>query len=252
MKPHGCVKGQPVSLTVLDYGLFRVHSGPRDIGIVGFLIRTDAGEQILIDTGFPQKYADDIEQATQEDRLFEFGKVLECSEQNMPAAQLALAGSSLEEITLMIQTHTHIDHVGHITACPDAPILVAAAERKLDRPLYWGDVQPIPWPDREYILIDEDVQIGPGLRVLFAPGHAPGQLALVVDLPDTGKVVLTSDAISRPGEVDEKFAGSWNEALAIHHGDRLMALAADTGAKLIFGHCPEQWLSLKKAPEHYK
>lgn len=251
MKPQGCVKGQPVSLHVLDYGLFRVHSGPRDIGIVGFLITTDAGERILVDTGFPQKYADDPAAATEEDRLYEFGEVLDCTARHMPAAQLAKAGVTLDQITLMIQTHTHIDHVGHIGACPQAPILIGAAERALARPLYWGDVQPLDWPARDYIPVDADVQIGPGLRVLFTPGHAPGQLALVVELPESGTLIVTSDAISRPGEVDEKFAGSWDETQAIYHGHRLMAMAADTGATLIFGHCPEQWRTLKKAPDSF-
>lgn len=251
MKPQGCIKGQPLSLHVLDYGFFRVHSGPRDIGIVGFLIRTDQGEEILVDTGFPQKYADGVVAATQEDRLDEFGEVLECTPQNMPTAQLALAGTALDRITLMIQTHTHIDHVGHMDACSQAPILMAAAERALPRPLYWGAVQPMEWPDRDYILVDEDVEIGPDLKVLFTPGHAPGQLALKLTLPETGPVILTSDAISRPGEIDENFAGSWNEALAMHHGARLMEMARAEDALVIYGHCPKQWETLRKAPAFF-
>lgn len=252
MKPEGYIKGQPVSLHVLDYGMFRVHSGPRDIGIVGFLIRTDKGEEILVDTGFPQKYADDTEAASEEDRLYEFGTVLECTPRNMPAHQLGLAGTSLESIGLMIQTHTHIDHMGHIAACPQAPILMAAAERTLDKPLYWGDVQPVEWPARDYLLVEGDTRVGPGLDVLFCPGHAPGQLAIRLELPETGTVILTSDAISRPSEIDEKFAGSWDEELAQHHGARLMDMALREGAMLIFGHCPEQWPALRKAPHAFR
>lgn len=251
MKPQGCIKGKPISLHVLDYGMFRVHSGPRDIGIQGFLIRTDQGEEILVDTGFPQKYADDTATASDEDRLYEFGIVLGCTNENMPAAQLARAGSALDQISLMIQTHTHIDHVGHIHACPQAPILVAAAERALPKPLYWSDVQPVDWPDRDYIEVDEDVEIGPGLRVLLTPGHAPGQLAIHLELPDTGVVILTSDAISRPDEIDENFAGSWDAPLALHHANRLMKMAEKDKALVIYGHCPTQWPTLRKAPESY-
>ena len=39
-----------------------------------------------------------------------FGQVLSMGEANLPAAQLALCG--VDDIDLMIVTHTHIDHIG--------------------------------------------------------------------------------------------------------------------------------------------
>ena len=47
------LSGHPVSLAVLNFGLFTVHSNGRIIGIPGFLVETSAGEKVLIDTGFP-------------------------------------------------------------------------------------------------------------------------------------------------------------------------------------------------------
>lgn len=243
--------GHPVSLHVLDFGLFKVHENGREVGICGFLIRTSEDECILIDTGFPAKYARDPHAATIQDTLDNFGEVLICGPENQPVPQLARAGVTPDQITLMIQTHTHVDHVGGIADFPNAPIIIAEAERELEKPLYYGDVRPIDWPDRQYNLITEDTRIGPGFQILLTPGHAPGQLAMLVDLPDTGPILLTSDAISREAEIDEKFAGSWNESLARHHGARLMELAVKTGAMIIFGHSPEQWPSLRKAPLAY-
>jgi N-acyl homoserine lactone hydrolase len=251
MQAQGYLKGRPRALYVLDYGLFRVHANGRVIGICGFLIETEADEYVLVDTGSPEKYARDKEGATQEDRLYEFGEVLSCDMSNTPAAQLALAGIRPEQITLHIITHTHIDHVGHISAFPQAPILIAGAERRLQKPLYWGDVQPLEWPDQSYLVIEEDVALGPGCDILMAPGHAPGQIAMLLDMPETGSVLLTSDAISRPAEIDEKFAGSWDEELAIKSAVRLMALAQEHDAFVIYGHCPAQWPKLRKAPESY-
>ena len=60
----GLLNGRPVRLYVLDFGLFRVHSNGRKIGICGYLIQTDAGENVLIDSGFPAKYATDPAQAS--------------------------------------------------------------------------------------------------------------------------------------------------------------------------------------------
>lgn len=252
MQADGLVKGRPVSLAVLDYGLFEVHANGRIIGICGFLIETDAGEAVLVDTGFPPKYAADPTAASDEDRLYDFGTVLTCTADNLPDAQLARLGRTPQDITLQICTHTHIDHVGSLGAFPSAPILIAAAERALPRPLYWAGIQPMDWPDRTYVEVAGDVALGPGLEVLAAPGHAPGQIALMVTLPETGPVLVTSDAISRPGEIDEKFAGSWDADAAIASADRLMRLAADRDAFVIYGHCPAQWPDLRKAPEVYR
>lgn len=251
MRRDHLLGGHPVALFVLDYGLFRVRANRRVIGICGFLIRTSAGEQVLVDTGFPEKYARDAVAATAEDGLDAFGTVLRCGPENLPAAQLKLAGTSLDEIDLMVQTHTHVDHIGGLAACPRAPILMAKAERALPRPLYWGAVQPMSWPDRDYVLIEQDTEIAPGLQVLAVPGHTPGQLAMYLRLPGTGPVLLTSDAISRPDEMAGGFAGAWDSSLAQSHCERLEAMAAERKALVIYGHCPKQWPILKKSPLHY-
>jgi len=245
------LQGRPVSLAVLDFGLFRVHSNGRVIGICGYLIRTERDELVLVDGGFPRKYTEDHARASVEDRLYEFGEVLSCGPDNTVAGQLARCGCTLDDITLLIQTHTHIDHVGALDDARHAPMLIAAAERALPKPLYWGGVQPLNWPDRNYVCIDDDAEIGPSFRIMLVPGHAPGQLAMMLQLPQTRAVLLTSDAISRPAEIEEKFAGSMDEAAAIASADRLMEAAAAEDAFIIYGHDPAQWDRLCKAPDLY-
>lgn len=251
MKEHVSLKGKPKRLAILDYGLFQVHEGPRTIGICGYVIETDAGEVVLIDTGFPAKYAKDPQAATQEDALGSFGRVLNVTPQNLPQHQLGLLGLQKSDITLMIQSHTHIDHIGDMAGYPNVPILIAQAERALPRPLYWAGKQPMDWPERDYHLVTQDFQLGAAFEVLLCPGHAPGQLAFVVRLPDTGWVLLTSDAISRAAEIDEGFAGSWDVDAAQHHSARLMTLAKSREAMIIYGHSPEQWPKLPKAPHWF-
>jgi N-acyl homoserine lactone hydrolase len=85
----------------------------------------------------------------------------------------------------------------------------------------------------------------------LVPGHTPGQLAFQVHLPNTGPMLLTSDAISRPAELDDGFDGAWDPEQALHHARRLLARAAQERAMLIYGHSPEQWPKLRKAPEWY-
>jgi N-acyl homoserine lactone hydrolase len=239
-----------MQLAILDYGSFQVHEDGRIIGIPGYCIRV-AQRVILVDTGFPVAYINDPLAAAQADGLTGFGQIYALGQANRPAAQLALLGLRPEAITDMIVTHTHIDHIGGLADFPQAQLIVGVAERALPAPLYWADRRPLAWPDATYRLIDADTEILPGLSILATPGHSPGHLSLMLDLP-TGTVLLTADALSRPAELHERrFAGAWDAAQAEAQALRLMELAATRRATVIFGHDPAQWPLLPKAPQWF-
>ena len=100
-------------------------------------------------------------------------------------------------------------------------------------------------------LVEGDVDLGPGLRVLSAPGHAPGQLSLLVELPETGAVLLTSDAVSRPAEITRGFDTTADRETAVASAARIMEIAERAGAWIVWGHDPGQWRMLRKAPKGY-
>jgi N-acyl homoserine lactone hydrolase len=241
--------GRPTRLHILDFGTFHVNAG-RTIGIPGFLITTDAGEYVLVDTGFPAKYAGDPARAAAEDGLTAFGHIDTLTPAHLAPGQLALCGLSPADITLVILTHSHIDHVGGLGDFAHVPIVIGIEELRLPRPLYWGDAHPMAWPDARWLPVHEDTDIAPHFTVLHVPGHAPGQLALRLDLPQTGRVIITSDAISRPAEPAEGYDGAHDPALAAHHAQRLLAMGQD--AFTIWGHCPQQGPELTKAPLFYE
>jgi N-acyl homoserine lactone hydrolase len=242
-----------VRLYVLDYGLFQVREGGRVIGIPGFLIVT-GDHTILVDTGFPARYAEDPAGAARADGLDSFGTVRALTPEHLPAAQLARAGVAPEQVTHLVLTHTHIDHVGGIAEFPQATIVVGKAERALPRPLYWEGGAGPEWPAGQADMeVSRDTNLCPGVRLLSTPGHTPGHLSLLVRLKRTGPLLITGDAVNRPDEVEQgAFAGAWDEARAQGSARKLMQLAASSGASVIFGHDPAQWPKLKKAPEFYE
>jgi len=224
------------SVHLLDFGTFQVGT-KRTIGLPGYLVTTDRNAHILIDTGFPPDYAE-----ADRDGLGIFGHLLS---QNSVQQQLVLLNLTPQDIDLLILTHSHIDHVGALPLFT-CPILLTAAERANPQPLYFGTKRPMDWPDRDYRTITADTQICRGLTALLTPGHTIGHLSLLVTHPQP--LILTADAINRASEPAEGFSDAEDPITAATSAARLFALAAEHNATLIYGHDPEQWRDLPKAP----
>jgi len=238
-----------VRLTILDLGLFEVRGGERVIGIPAYLLETSGGRRILFDTGFPSAYATDPGIADR-DGLPVFGRLLDFGAGQTAVGALAALGLVPRDIDLVSLSHGHIDHVGSLAEFAHAPIVMTRRERADLRPSYFGSVQPMDWPEAAYILIDQDTQVCVGFTLLPTPGHTPGHLSAILDLPETGRVILAADAINRASEPAEHFADAVDPAVAQTSFNRMLAKGGPD-ALLIYGHEPSQWPELRKAPAQY-
>jgi glyoxylase-like metal-dependent hydrolase (beta-lactamase superfamily II) len=115
---------------------------------------------------------------------------------------LAEHGISLGDVTGVANCHLHFDHSGQNGRIPSGvPIFVQRAEwAKVHEPGYtvpgWIDV-----PSLSYEILDGELEVAPGLRLIPTPGHTSGHQSLVLEAAD-GTVVLAGQAVQSRAEWD--------------------------------------------------
>ena len=194
--------------------------------------------------------------------LFDTGMQMEEKPELRVDRQIAKLGYNPEDIKYVVLSHMHMDHAGGMTLFPNATFVV----RKREMQAAW-------WPEdfehgyvyadykdtRAYNYIqlrdDEafDLFFDGTLVCIDTRGHTPGHQSLVVDLPNSGKIVLAGDAVQLAVQLDEKgiLPGiSWNSADAMCSIEKLRHMKAE-GMFVIPGHDLGVWETLKIAPAFY-
>jgi len=113
------------------------------------------------------------------------------------------ADFDLGSIDLVINTHLHFDHCGGNHLFSGKPIYVQ--RRELDDARTEDDYTIREWvdpPKVQYVPVDGELELLPGLRLIPAPGHTPGSQVVVVEGGERS-VVICGDTAVFPAELDE-------------------------------------------------
>ncbi|MHB8753105.1 MAG: N-acyl homoserine lactonase family protein, partial [Aggregatilineales bacterium] len=164
--------------------LMRVGSMPEyQIPIVCYLVQTDDGKNILIDSGLPTIIPEDQREFVNEHMLFE---------------QLTTIGLQPDNIDMVISTHYDFDHSGNHGAFTKATYIVQRAhhEHAPENARFAATRPQWDQPMARIRLVDGDTELLPGLELIDTSGHVPGHQSVLVRLPKTGAVVLTIDAVA--------------------------------------------------------
>lgn len=162
---------------------------------------------------------------------------------------LATRGLTPADVTDVLLTHAHWDHLSNIMMFPRARVWIGAGE------LDWARSLPDDAPFMSRLHIDElhrrGADVGrvadgdgilPGIAVIDTPGHTPGHVAYELEAQD-GPMIFAGDAVKNvyelsTGEVDSTLDRSASQASI----DRLRARMIATGALLVPGHdVPLRW-----------
>lgn len=106
---------------------------------------------------------------------------------------LALAGLSPDDIRVVVHTHLMYDHCANSRLLPRARFVVQ--KRELDfaldpHPMFAGVYQRQLFEDLPFELVEGDHELGAGIRLLFTPGHTPGNQSVAVST-SAGLAIIT-------------------------------------------------------------
>src|SRR5437899_6065113 len=177
----------PQRLYLMQLGTSIIPTTPQPTpGSAGcYLVQTNDGKNILIDSGLPADYTPPPGTPPRENQK----NVLE---------HLADFGLRPEDIDLLVCTHFDVDHAGYHDNFPQAEFIVQREHYELARsghPRYAAARAHWDHPALRYRLIDGDTELLPGLILIETSGHAPGHQSVLVRLPQTGPVLLAIDAV---------------------------------------------------------
>jgi glyoxylase-like metal-dependent hydrolase (beta-lactamase superfamily II) len=208
--------------------------GPAALAYYFWVLR-DGDRVVLVDTGYDPAVA----RRRGRDLLVE------------PIEALRQLGIAPEQVSTILVSHFHYDHIGNLSAFPGADLVVPATEVA-----FWSSPAAghfhfaVHVEDPELAVIEAaraegrvrtvagDAEALPGVRAIEVGGHSPGQLMFLV-ATEGDDVLLTSDAIhlyedlerDRPSAVVFDLPGMYRAH------ERIRELA-DAGAVVIPGHEP--------------
>lgn len=208
---------------------------PLDMDYFFWLIR-GAGRLVMVDTGFSA----------------EAGAKRGRTTTVPPLEGLRRLDVDPSQVDTVVVTHGHYDHTGHVSAFPDADVVMSG--RELD---FWSGpyahraqfAHATERPDLD-LLADRDrrgrvrrvsgrTEVVPGVAVREVGGHTPGQLIVEVDAQQ-GPVVLASDSVHYYDELerDRPFVVVADLEAMYAGFDTVAELASVPGAALVPGHDP--------------
>jgi glyoxylase-like metal-dependent hydrolase (beta-lactamase superfamily II) len=215
------------------------------------LVETDEG-RVLWDTSCPRDWEDRWGPTGLQD-FFPYDKV---AEDEYLDSRLNQVGIGLDQIDYVILSHLHFDHAGNANMFKNTNAKMVCHEKEKDFAfgfdgLFTGAHLKTDYEDLTLQTVDGDTEFLPGVHLIETPGHTVGTMSMRVDLPDTGTMIFTSDAVY----MGESYGPPATPAAIVNNlesfyssVEKLRGIQEQTNATMVFGHDAEQIHQLRVGP----
>ena len=236
---------------------------------IGFFVIKHPKGNVIFDTGNNDKVITDAGYWGHLSKIFE----PKMTQEHAMNAQLAKIGLTPDDIKYVVVSHMHLDHGGNVGRFPNSTVVIQEDELHFamfpDEPFAGayipGDVAVLrstvgtSKPNAMNMMrIKGDFDLfGDGSVVIHrSRGHTKGTQMLMVRLPKTGTVILTSDAAYFRDNVEKNLIPNivlaYDPAGIVKGYDWIRRMMATENASYFTSHDPDAWKALKKAPEFYE
>lgn len=216
-----------------------------------YLIRHPQGD-LIWDTGLPEAIGD------MPDGLTPPGFPVHLSVATKLTAQLAQLNLAPADIEFISTSHSHFDHSGNANLFAQGIWIADIDERSYmfrDEARTGEDFaayNQLENAETRLIEGDDDYDVfGDGsVTIIQAPGHTPGHTILRVNLANAGPVLLTGDMWHLPESRERRLVPGFNtdRVQTLASMDKIEALAAETGARVVRQHVQADFDALPQFP----
>lgn len=216
------------------------------------VVETPEG-RLLWDTSVPRDW-ETRWAATGLQEFFPYDRV---SEEEYFDSRLHQLGLGLEDIDVAVLSHLHFDHAGNVGMFRNSSVRLVCHQDEYDGAFgfdgpFLGAHLKADYEGLKFDTVRGDTEILPGVTLIETPGHTWGTMSMRVDLPDTGTMIFTSDAVYMSdsyGPPPTPAAIVWDGQKWLSSVEKLRSIAEQTDATMVFGHDPEQIHQLRLAPD---
>ena len=219
------------------------------IPVYSVLIEHDEG-LFLIDTGIDLDHMN---------RVLPFELPEQTEEQTIPA-QLGLAGFELGDVTTLVNSHLHIDHVGgnQLFAGTNVPNLIhekELAQARNHAPFEFFGYSDKSW-DYDGANIETfsgDHELASGVSAIETPGHTVGHCSFLLEGAQRS-MLLAMDVAYTAAALEKGIQPGFHHTPVdgVRSIARVKELAEEHGAEIFFSHDAEAWQGYKHAPDYYE
>lgn len=205
--------------------------------------------KFLFDTGYDLAHVQ---------KVLPFEKPLQTDDQTIPA-QLKSIGWEASDVTHVINSHYHFDHVGGNKFFSEATVI--AHKRELEQSHHCQPFEKFGYSDMSfdeigprYELIEGDTEVAKGITLLETPGHTAGHMSMLVELEGRRPMLFTGDAVYTRQSIERTTIAGFHldPTKSVESMHRLASLSDEHDAELFYSHDAESYADWQKAPLFYR
>ena len=192
-------------------------------------------------------------------RVLPFELPEQTEEQTIPA-QLELCGFTLGDVTVLINSHLHIDHVGGNQLFKGTNVRNLIHERELAQARNHEPFEFFGYSDKSWDYEGANIEtfsgheeLAKGVTLVETPGHTVGHCsALLEGVNDS--MLLAMDVSYTAAALEKGIQPGFHHTPVegVRSIAKVKQLAAERGAEIFYSHDMDAWRGYKHAPDFYE